>query len=206
MTGPFLRRQGEGARVGTDARTAADALALIEVSSIARGHVVADAMCKKAPIELVLARPISPGKHVTLVVGAVADVREAVAIGVEVADDTYVDRLELAQVAQGLLAALRRAAPPPDGRALGLFETFSVASALLASDAACKAAEVELVVLRLGDGIGGKAYFALQGEQADVEAGLHAAETITQPALFAGKELIARPHEDLVAELARDGS
>jgi microcompartment protein CcmL/EutN len=204
MTGPFLRRQGEGARVGPDARSGGDALALIEVSSIVRGHVVADAMCKKAPIELVLARPISPGKHVTLIVGAVADVREAVAVAIEVAEDTYVDRLELAQVAAPLLDALRRAPAAPDGRALGLFETFSVASGLLAADASCKAAEVGLVKLRLADGIGGKAYFVLQGEQADVEAALFAAETITAPALFAGRELIARPHDDLVAELARD--
>jgi microcompartment protein CcmL/EutN len=204
MTGPFLRRQGEGARVGPDARSGGDALALIEVSSIVRGHVIADAMCKKAPVELVLARPISPGKHVTLIVGAVADVREAVQVAVEVAEDTYVDRLELAQVAAPLLDALRRSPATPDGRALGLFETFSVSSGLLAADAGCKAAEVVLVKLRLGDGIGGKAYFVLQGEQADVEAALFAAETITPPALFGGRELIARPHDDLVAELARD--
>ena len=116
MTGPFLRRQGEGAKVGPDARVGGDALALVEVSSIVRGHVVADAMCKKAPIELVLARPISPGKHVTLIVGAVADVKEAVEIGVEVADDTYVDRLELAQVAPHLIDALRRSPATPDGK------------------------------------------------------------------------------------------
>jgi microcompartment protein CcmL/EutN len=204
MTGPFLRRQGEGARVGADATTPADALALVEVSSIARGHVVADLMCKKAPIELVLARPISPGKHLTLIIGAVADVREAMLAGTEAADDTFVDKLELAQVAPALIDALRSTFERADGRSLGLFETFSVASSLLAADAACKAAEVSLVALRLGDGIGGKAYFTLQGEQADVEAGLFAAETITQPALFAGRELIPRPHDDLVAELARD--
>jgi microcompartment protein CcmL/EutN len=204
VSGPFLERRGEGARVGADARVGGDALALLEVSSIARGHVVADVMCKKAPIELVLARPVSPGKHISLIVGAVADVREATQAGLEAADEAYVDRLELAQVAPNLIDALRRKMGRADGRALGLFETFSIAASLLAADASCKAAEVELVSLRLGDGIGGKAYFALQGEQADVEAGLLAAETITQAALFAGRELIARPHEDLVAELTRD--
>jgi microcompartment protein CcmL/EutN len=204
MTGPFLRRQSEGARVGADARGGGDALALLELSSIARGHVVADAMCKRAPIELVLARPISPGKHVTLIVGGVADVKESRQVGIELAEEALVDQLELAQVATPLIEALRRNASALDGRALGLVETFSVASSLLAADAACKAAEVSLVKLRLGDGIGGKAYFALQGEQADVEAALFAAESITQPALFAGRELIARPHEDLIAELARE--
>ena len=81
-----------------------------------------------------------------------------------------------------------------------------MAAALLAADAACKAADVALVALRLGDGIGGKAYFALQGDQADVEAALLAAERITAPALLAGRELIPRPHEELVETLAREGS
>jgi microcompartment protein CcmL/EutN len=181
-----------------------DALALIEVSSIARGHVVADVVCKRAPVELVLARAISPGKHVTLIVGDVADVQESVKAAVERADDAYVDRLELAQVAAPLVDALRGLTSAPDDRALGIVETWSVAASLLAADAACKAAEVVLIALRLGDGIGGKAYFVLQGDQADVEAALTAAESITPPALLAGRELIARPHDDLIAELRRD--
>jgi microcompartment protein CcmL/EutN len=204
VTGPFLRREGESVRVGADARRPADALALIEVSSIARGHVVADVVCKRAPVELVLARAISPGKHVTLIVGDVADVKESVQAGVDRADDAYVDRLELAQVAASLVDALRGHPSAADDRALGIVETWSVAAALLAADAACKAAEVTLIALRLGDGIGGKAYFVLQGEQADVEAALTAAESITPSALLAGRELIARPHEDLIAELRRD--
>ena len=203
MTGPFLRREGEAARVGKDAQHGGDALGLVEVTSIARGHVLADKALKKAPVELVLARPVSPGKHVTLLVGDVADIKEAMAAALEAAEDTVIDRLELAQVAAQLLAALRRELPPINDGALGIFETFSVASALLAADAACKAAEVSIVALRLADGIGGKAYFTLQGDQGDVEAGLFAAESIIGGALLAGRELIARPHDDLLAELRR---
>ena len=70
-----------------------------------------------------------------------------------------------------LLAALRRAAPAVGAAdAVGIFETFSVASSLLAADAAAKAAQVEVAELRLADGLGGKAYFVVAGEQADVEA------------------------------------
>jgi microcompartment protein CcmL/EutN len=192
VDGPFLRREGEGARV------AGPALGLVEVSSVARGFVVADAMVKKAPVEIVLARTISPGKHLTLVSGAVADVDEAMRAGLDAAAHTLVDRLQLAQVADGLLAALGRIAAAPSG-ALGIFETFSVASALLAADAACKAAAVAVCALRLGDGLGGKAYFVLTGEQADVEAGLYAAATVTPTGLLVTRELIARPHDDLIA-------
>lgn len=202
MLGPFLKREGERVRVGKDARSLGDALGLVEVTSIARGHVVADAAVKRAPVELVLARPVSPGKHVTLFIGEVADVKEAMLAAVEAADDTIIDRLELAQVAPLVIRALRGRASDADDGALGIVETFSVASALLACDAACKAAEVRLLALRLADGIGGKAYFTLQGAQGDVEAGLLAAETIVPSGLLAGRELIARPHEDLLAALA----
>lgn len=203
MIGPLLHRTGEAVRVGVDAQVPADALGLIEVTSIARGHVVADAMCKRAPVELVLARPVSPGKHLSLVIGGVADVEEAMRVGTDVADDTLVDRLELAQVASQLIAALRAQRDPIDDNAVGIVETFSVASALLAADAACKAALVRLVALRLADGIGGKAFFTVQGDQADVEAALFSAESITKSGLLAGRELIARPHESLLAELER---
>ena len=205
MNGPLLRRVGEGARVGADARIGGDALGLIEVSSIARGHVVADAMCKRAPVELVLARPVSPGKLLVLVVGGVADVKEAMTTGFAVADEMFVDKLELAQVDPQVIDALRGTYAFIDDHALGLIETFSVASALVSVDGACKAAEVRLVALRLADGIGGKAYYALQGTQGNVEAGLFAAETLVPAGLLVTKELIARPHEALVAELQRGG-
>jgi microcompartment protein CcmL/EutN len=196
MTGPFLRREGQGATV------AGPALGLVETNSIARGLVVTDQMVKKAPVELVLARTVSPGKHLTLVTGAVGDVDEAMQIGVATAAHTLVDRLHLAQVAQPLLDALARQMVAPDA-SLGIFETFSVASALLGADAACKAASVGISELHLADGLGGKAYFILSGEQADVEAALYAAETAIPTGLLQARELIARPHEDLLARLRK---
>src|SRR5678816_768079 len=82
MNGPFLRREGEGASVK------GPALGLIESNSIARGIVVTDQMVKRAPVELVLRRTVSPGKHLTLVTGEVADVEEAMRVGVETAAHT----------------------------------------------------------------------------------------------------------------------
>ncbi len=194
MIGPFLRRDGEGAKI------AGPALGLIETSSIARGMVVTDAMVKKAPVTLVLARTISPGKFIILVSGEVAEVEEAMLIGVATAEQTLVDRLQLSQVAPELIGALDRHVEYPTD-AVGIVETFSVASSLLAADAACKAANVQLCELRLGDGLGGKAYFVLAGTQADVEAALFAAETVIPAGLLLARELIARPHDDLLAKI-----
>ena len=196
MQGPFHRREGQGAEV------AGPALGVVELSSVARGVVVADAMVKKAPVELVFARAVSSGKFVVLVSGEVADVDEALACAIETAQATLVDRLMLPQAADGVLAALRRAAPSVGvADAVGIFETFSVASSLLAADAAAKAAEVEVAELRLADGLGGKAYFVVAGAQADVEAAMFAAEHVTATGMLLGREVIARPHEDLLKHL-----
>jgi bacterial microcompartment shell protein len=196
VQGPFHRREGQGAEI------AGPALGVVELSSVARGVVVADAMVKKAPVELVFARAVSSGKFVVLVSGAVADVEEAMACAVETAQATLVDRLMLAQAADGVRAALRREAREVGAvDAVGIFETFSVASTLLAADAAVKAAAVEVAELRLADGMGGKAYFVVAGAQADVEAALFAAEHVTATGMLLGREVIARPHEDLLKHL-----
>src|SRR5436305_1151978 len=105
-------------------------------------------MAKRAPVTLALVRPVTPGKHVVVVTGEVADVDEAMGAGVLAAAHVLIDRLYLPQAHASLLAAL-------DGRmaavtgAVGIVETFSVASALLGADAACKEAEVGLAELRL---------------------------------------------------------
>ena len=50
------------------------AIGLLELQSIARGVTVADALVKRAAVQLVLNRPVSPGKHLVLCGGEVGDV------------------------------------------------------------------------------------------------------------------------------------
>ncbi|MFQ7585110.1 MAG: BMC domain-containing protein, partial [[Clostridium] symbiosum] len=58
----------------------------------------------------------------------------------------------------------------PDGvNAVGGMEFFSVTAAVYAADAAAKAADVTLLDVRLGVGIGGKSFAVLTGEVAAVE-------------------------------------
>jgi microcompartment protein CcmL/EutN len=194
----FNQRHDETVQIG------GPAVGLVETSSIARGLLVADQMVKKAPVELLVARPISPGKHLVLVAGEVADVGEAMSVGIATAAATLVDRLELPQAHQALLDALAgKLAPLATDGAIAIVETWAVASAILAADAALKAAEVRLPVLRLGDGLGGKGYFLIGGEQSDVQAALAAAVAAVPAGLLASTELIARLHGDVVHLLRR---
>lgn len=185
------------------------AIGLIEAQSIARGVTVADAMVKRAAVELVLCRPVSPGKHLSLCTGDVGEVEEALAAGRAQAGTALCDELLLTQVHEEVLAALKRRRRPAetpnlvDGDlALGILETFTAASTLLGADAACKAAEIGLAALRLCDGLGGKGFAYFVGEQDMVEAALLAAQRVIAPALYLGHELIPRPHPDMLRVLS----
>jgi microcompartment protein CcmL/EutN len=179
-------------------------LALIEVASIARGHRVADAMVKRAPVELLRCEPVSPGKLLVLVTGEVAAVDEAYRVGLDVAGDAKLDALYLPQVHEQLPGALRgeaRAGDPAGVAALGIVETTTVAATILAADAAAKAAVVRLIEMQLARGIGGKAYFVLTGELGQVEAAVEAGLSAIDAALVCGTEIIPAPHGDLVGRL-----
>ena len=180
------------------------ALALIEVASIARGHRVADAMVKRAPVELLRCDAVSPGKLLVLVAGDVASVDEAFRAGLEVAGDAKLDALYLPGAHAQLPGALRgeaRAGDVGSVGALGIVETTTVAAAIVAADAAVKAAAVRLIEMQLARGIGGKAYFVLTGALDEIEAAVEAALGVVDAAVVYATEIIAAPHADLVGRL-----
>lgn len=146
------------------------ALALLELASIAVGIEAGDAMVKRAPVDVVHAGTIHPGKYLVLVAGAVADVEEALAAGVEVGQGCLVDAILLPNVHDQVVAALRGTRRAGAGDALGVVETATVAATIEAADAGVKGASVELLELRLGDGLGGKGYLLFDGSVSDVEA------------------------------------
>ena len=146
------------------------ALALVEVASIAVGIEAGDAMVKRAPVEVVRAGTIQPGKYLVLVTGAVGDVEEALQAGIEVGESCLVDFVFLPNVHGQVVAALRGQRRTGTGDALGIVETATVAATIEAADAGVKGATVELLELRLGDGLGGKGYLLFDGSVSDVEA------------------------------------
>jgi len=181
-----------------------EALALLEISSLARGVVTADAAAKRAPVELLLCEATSPGKYLVLFAGGVAEVEESLLAGANAAADALLDRLFLPQAHVQLLPAIRaganglpRVAAEGAAWAAGMLELATVSAALRAADAACKAAEVQLQMLRLARGIGGKGFFILRGELHSVEAAVAAAREAAGAGMLAGAEIVAAPHADL---------
>ncbi len=178
------------------------AIGLIEVSSLARGLVVTDAVVKKAAVTLLASHPIAPGRYLTLFWGTVAEVEESFAAGEDVGREVLVDSLFLPGAHDQVITALnggRESQPVID--ALGIIETFSVTGALLSADAACKAAEVELLEIRLAHGLGGKGLWIVTGALHDVEAAVEAGEGILAREVMVRTEIIPRPHPDMLDHL-----
>jgi microcompartment protein CcmL/EutN len=81
-------------------------------------------------------------------------------------------------------------------------ESFSLATMLLATDAILKSAELEALELRLGNGLGGKAFVVFTGEVAAVQTGVAAATAVKDKnGLFVNAEVIPSPSEILVKTL-----
>ena len=179
------------------------AIALLELCSIARGIEVADAILWEAGIELITSTSVQPGKYVMLFTGSVEDLRSALARGADMAGEDLVDQLLIPSVHSQVEIALRREGQI-NGQidALGVIETKTVASSVLAADAALKRATVDLLELRIANGLGGKSYLSLTGEVSDVRSSVQAgAEVAAKRGQLARDVVIPRPHGELVRHL-----
>lgn len=178
------------------------AIGLIELSSVAAGYQVADAMLKAGTVRLLLARSICSGKYMVLIGGDTAPVESAIAAGKEASHGFLIDDLVLAHLHPDVFAALGRTEPgPPDG-ALGILESFNIATLVRAADAAAKAANVTLLELRLAMALGGKAFVTLTGDVASVQAAVAAGRRVIQEAgTLVNAVVISRPHPDLYREI-----
>ena len=174
------------------------ALGLLELESIAKGVVIVDALVKKARVRVFTAEAVTPGKFLLMFSGEVAEVEESFRAGELLGGPMVIDRLLLPQLAQGVRLALSgKAEPKRAGDSIGIVETHTVASTVLAADTAVKRAKVRLTQLNLAKGIGGKGWFTLAGDQHDVEAALDGAGAAIAANLLVATELIARPHSDV---------
>ena len=193
-----LRSSGQSGEAAS--LPAIEALGLIETDSVARGAVVADGVLKMAPVELLFAGEVSPGKFVVLFGGDVGPTRASHGRGIDLAGDRRVDDLLITQLHAGVIPALEDRASGGEDDALGTLETTSVASAIVAADRAAKAARITLRRIRLAQGLGGKGFVFLTGPVHDVEAALTAGRAAAG-ARLADWSIIPRLHAAARAQL-----
>ena len=172
------------------------ALALLEIKSIAAGIAAGDAMVKRAPVATIQAGTVQPGHYLVLIAGDVASVGEALTAGRELDEAAVFDSLFLPNVHPDVVSGLTGGREPQAGEALGIVETYSVAAAIRAADAGVKGAEVELVRLRLADGLGGKGLTLFAGLVSDVEAAV-AIGAAEAGSLLLRELVVAQLHEEM---------
>ena len=182
----------------------APALALLELDSIAAGIEAGDAMAKRAPIDVIRAGTVHPGKYLILVGGAVADVEEALEAGREVAASSILDVVLLPNVHPELVLAIRGGRRAAEGEALGIIETATVAAIIEAADAGLKGARVHLLEIHLADDLGGKGYLLFDGRVADVEAAVETGVGRIAASPGLRWRVISRLHAEMAANLAAD--
>jgi len=107
-----------------------DAIGLVEVSSIALGHVSEDAMLKAATVDLLLARTICSGKFIIVVGGDVAACQAAVEAGASQATGGLIEKRVIPHVHPSIFPAISMAVDldPAQAESLGVIETFSASS------------------------------------------------------------------------------
>lgn len=173
-------------------------IGLVEVKNISKGIKVTDEMLKGAGVVLIQSGSVCPGKFVTIVGGSLSEIRAAVDRAVLVSEDALIDKFVIGNLGDKVFEAMCGTAVVSEKKALGIVETFTAASAILAADAAVKAANIELIEVRVARGMGGKCFVTMTGEVADVRAAVEAgAKIAAEEGVLINTEVIANPHPEL---------
>jgi microcompartment protein CcmL/EutN len=174
------------------------AIGMVELNSIAMGVKSGDEMLKTAEVELIIAQPICAGKYMVLISGDVDAVEDAVAVGKEIAGEFLVDDFVIPNVHPSVFPALTATTRIKEIDSLGIIETFSVASSVMAADAGVKAAAVDIIEIRCATGLGGKSFLYLTGDVDSVRAAVEAGIGILEGSgLILSHVVIPSPTKDI---------
>jgi microcompartment protein CcmL/EutN len=137
-----------------------------------------------------------------LIAGLAGPVEESMQAGRAAAGDSLIDQLFLPNVHLSVFPAIAGAVETGEVQALGIIETITVASTIVAGDAAAKAADVRLLDMRLANGLGGKSFVLLSGDVPNVEAAVEAGVRLVQEeGLLVRSVVIPQLHPEMRAKI-----
>lgn len=174
------------------------AIGMVELATVACGIGAADTLVKTAEVEVLEAQTVCPGKYIVLVSGELSAVRSAVDAAKLKFNNKVIDSFVLGNPHESIFKAIYAATEVREVNALGVFETYTAASAISAADVAAKTAEVELIEIRLARGMCGKSYLLITGEVSAVEASIAAAKAhVSDDGMFLDSYVIASPDKKI---------
>ena len=173
------------------------ALGMIEFKTVASGITATDLMLKTAEIEVVQANPVCPGKYLATVTGELSAVKAAIEAAEHAGKGMLIDKFLLGNPHDDVIPAISGCLEVRERGAVGILETFTAASAVVAADTAAKTALVELVEVRLAKGMCGKSYIILTGSVSSVTAAIERAKAGVEDGLLLDTSIIAGPDDRL---------
>jgi microcompartment protein CcmL/EutN len=173
-------------------------IGIIEFRSIAMGIGAVDTIVKTSDVRILDARTLCPGKYYIIYAGSVSAVKSASQVVASEYRDFIIDHGELSNVYPEMFYAVSQTSEIKDPRAIGIIETLTSPSILIAADNAIKATDVELVEIRIARALGGKNICIINGDVSSVNESIRAGIQYPQKKGFlVDWQVIPSPHEDL---------
>ena len=143
----------------------ANAIGMVELTSIARGIETSDFMVKAAQVELIRSSTVCPGKYIIIIAGDTGDVKASMAEGIRQGGESVVNTLLLPNAHPQLIPAISMTTQPPrrrrGGRAGVLFHRLGPLRPPMWPP---RQPNVTLIEVRIGYAIGGKGFVTLTGD------------------------------------------
>lgn len=184
------------------------ALAMLLLGEVPPGLRVLDALAKEADVDVLQTGTIHCGRYLILFGGEVGPVERSWRRALDTAGPSVVDEVLLPHAEARLAPAIRTGVIrwPAPGDTLGVLQAVTPPALVRAVDAALKGALVDLVELRVGDGLGGNAIASLWGEMHDVEAAIDLARSSFEKAGSKGSTAVIPRADPAVREALGSGS
>ena len=178
------------------------AIGIIETNVMARGLFAADSMAKAADVKLLVSTPVCPGKYLIIIQGTISSIKSSMDVGSRTAGETVTGFTIIPNVHPEVFPASSGTTSVDQIGAIGMIETYSAPSAVMAADEAVKSAKIRLIEIRLSRALGGKAFALFTGEVGAVKAAISAAvNRVKSEGLVLSTTLIPAPHKDLLKHL-----
>lgn len=174
------------------------AIGMVEYKTVSAGILAADTIVKTAEIEIIEAQTVCPGKYIILFSGTISAVKASLDAASVKFPEQLIDSFMLGNPSEKIFPAIYGTSEVKNKKALGVLETFSAPAIIVAADEAVKAANVELIEIRLARGMCGKSYVFMTGEISAVEASIaKAKKSVEKNGMYLDSSIVANPDEKL---------
>lgn len=174
------------------------AIGMMEYKTVTIGITATDRMVKTAEVDILEAKTVCPGKYIVLLSGKLSAVKAAIESGTVDYREYVIDSFILGNPHPSVIKGINGTASIEETEALGIIETYSAASIIVAADICAKTAITHIIQIRIAKDMCGKSYLLITGELAAVNESIEAAaKKATESGMLVDKSVIPNPDQKL---------